>query len=770
MKIETSAELAGDKKGADASCHMGTARTDLFLVSLLILLLELACIRWFPAHVLFLTFFTNTVLLASFLGMSVGCLCARHRHNFFAATPKLLTIAMSAAFGLELLTNAGADRYIDVGNQTSPEVVYFGADRGLNSPTELFIPVELINALFFLLVAIIFIGPGQRLGRALDSIPNRIQAYTLNILGSIAGILVFSVMSALCLSPAWWFSAAALLMAYFLLPLAPLVTQRRKAISLAGLLALIPVLASVQSLIPSVVSSKQAGFADRDVFWSPYYRVDFFSESVPQLKVNLIAHQFMVGRTTAAAHAYVLPHVLNHDSGGEPFRDVLIIGAGGGNDVSRSLEWGAEHIDAVEIDPVIARLGRVHHPDQPYDDPRVTVHLDDGRRFLRSTDAQYDLIVYALVDSLVLHSGYSNIRLESFLFTRQAFEDVKRRLKPQGTFVMYNFFRKGWIVARIHKTLGEVFGEASLAFSFPLREEIRPEENLEGSFTMFMAGNTDRLEQAFREKGSFWLRDVPTDPLSRDRANGFQDPPPPADAVGWSQIAPVRVIQPESPLRIATDNWPFLYIRRPMVPRLILRGMALMALLALALVYVLAPKADPALGTSWAADARMFFLGAGFMLVETRAVVHMALLFGSTWIVNSVVFFGVLVMILLANLYVLTVQPRKLALYYFGLFVVLGLGVLIPMESFLSMTRVLQVSLASTLVVAPILFAGVIFAVAFKGTLSPDRAFGFNVAGAMAGGLAENTSMLLGFQLLMLVALGFYLCSLLGAWGDNQSP
>ena len=49
-------------------------RVDLFVVSFLVLFLEVAAIRWFPAHVLFLTFFTNTVLLACFLGMSIGCL------------------------------------------------------------------------------------------------------------------------------------------------------------------------------------------------------------------------------------------------------------------------------------------------------------------------------------------------------------------------------------------------------------------------------------------------------------------------------------------------------------------------------------------------------------------------------------------------------------------------------------------------------------------------------------------------------------------------
>src|SRR5437588_12151957 len=105
--------------------------------------------------------------------------------------------------------------------------------------------------------------------------------------------------------------------------------------------------------------------------------------------------------------AYALPHLLNRDAGRPAFADVLIIGAGSGNDVSRALQWGAEHVDAVEIDPAIQRLGAEYHPDKPYQDPRVNVHLDDGRNFLRSAPSgKYDLILYALVDSLVLHSSY----------------------------------------------------------------------------------------------------------------------------------------------------------------------------------------------------------------------------------------------------------------------------------------------------------------------------------------------------------------------------
>jgi hypothetical protein len=166
----------------------------------------------------------------------------------------------------------------------------------------------------------------------------------------------------------------------------------------------------------------------------------------------------------------------------------------------------------------------------------------------------------------------------------------------------------------------------------------------------------------------------------------------------------------------------------------------------------------------------MFFLGAGFMLVETKAVVRMALLFGSTWMVNSVVFFAVLVVILLANLLVLKVRPTKLAPFYVGLLLALLAGVFVPMEAFLGMPRVEQVVLASALVVAPIFFAGVVFAVSFARTKEPDRAFGANIAGAMLGGLAEYASMRFGFQHVGYVAVAFYLLAMIAGTLLERRP
>src|ERR671926_35755 len=96
--------------------HDARARGELFLVSLLILFLELACIRWFPAHVLYLTFFTNAVLLAAFLGMSVGCLSASHRRNYIRWTPLLLAVAMLAGLAVEISSGSFV-KFVDVGNQ-----------------------------------------------------------------------------------------------------------------------------------------------------------------------------------------------------------------------------------------------------------------------------------------------------------------------------------------------------------------------------------------------------------------------------------------------------------------------------------------------------------------------------------------------------------------------------------------------------------------------------------------------------------------------------
>ena len=741
---------------------------ELFVISVLVLFLELACIRWFPAHVLLLTFFTNCVLLACFLGMSIGCLVAKHERSYLKWTAPTLIIGVLLAHGAELMPSI--EKMIDVGDPN--QVIYFGADRYAD-PARFFIPMEVLCGIFFVLICVANVGPGQELGRALGRVPNRVRAYTINIAGSLVGIVLFALSSWLELSPRVWFTAVGVLILWFLFRDAKAKSIAAKALIVAPV-SLVVVLASWRTGSFGF-DRKEAG----TTYWSPYYRLDYSHPPLSNISVNQIGHQRMEPLDNIPE--YNITHLLRRDvqrlanQQPKPFENVLVIGAGSGNDLSRALEFNVGHIDAVDIDPVIQRLGRRDHPAKPYSDPRVTAYNDDGRNFLRSTNTQYDLVVYALVDSLVLHSSFSNIRLESYLFTKEAFEDVRKHLKPGGIFATYNYFRQGWVVGRVERTIKAAFGTEPLAMMLPYRAKVEPDAQF-GSFTIFLSGSDEALgplRKAFDQHGSYWLDAKNATPAAE--RNGFTDPPPgEKDDARFKRLARATIVPPTEDSPLATDDWPFLYMRKPMIPSLSLRAAAIMGGLAFLLLWLFDRRGKPTVeagAKKTAFDLRMFFLGAGFMLVETKAVVRMALLFGSTWMVNSVVFFAVLVVILLANLLVLRLKPKNIAPYGVGVVFALLVGVFVPLEAFLGMPRVQQVVLSSALVVAPIFFAGVVFAVSFARTKEPHRAFGANIAGAMLGGLAEYTSMRLGFQHVGYVAIAFYALSMAAGWlSERKDP
>ncbi len=435
----------------------------------------------------------------------------------------------------------------------------------------------------------------------------------------------------------------------------------------------------------------------------------------------------------------------------------MIIGAGSGNDVAAALAHGVGHVDAVEIDPVLYNLGKKRHPNRPYDDPRVAVHIDDGRGFLRKTRSRYDLISYALVDSLALHSTYSSVRLESFLFTEQAFRDVKAALEPGGVFVMYNFYRQGWVVTRLARLAEAVFGSRPIVISLPYRGVISPSDNQRGITTFLAVGNgpspvIDAIRRKFEREKFCWI----TPPGNESELTAFFSPVWPKDDAGRNmaglKVGPAEVKRPEVDT-LPTDDWPFLYLRGPTIPALNLRGAALVAVLSIIILLVFAPVRVARPG------ARMFFLGAGFMLLETRSVVHMALLFGATWMVNSIVFFAILTMILVSNLYVLAVRPVRLWPYYTLLLTALLVNSLVPMDAFLTLPDLSKTVLSCAVAFSPIFFAGVIFATAFRSSARPDIDFGANIAGIILGGLSENLSLVLGFNHLLWVAMGYYLLS-----------
>ena len=200
----------------------------------------------------------------------------------------------------------------------------------------------------------------QRLGRELAARPP-LRAYTINLLGSLAGVGAFALVSWLELPPSAWFAVA------FAASL-PFVLEERRAIAVVNVVLLVASLVVVHQM-------------ERGSLWSPYYRITIHQDrSDTVVEVNNIFHQSMA-RVDRKEYFYQWPYM----AFGDTFQNVLILGAGSGTDVAAALRHGVSHVDAVEIDPVIIRTGRRLHPDRPYSDPRVTVINDDARHFLRTS-------------------------------------------------------------------------------------------------------------------------------------------------------------------------------------------------------------------------------------------------------------------------------------------------------------------------------------------------------------------------------------------------
>jgi hypothetical protein len=291
---------------------------NLFVASFLVLFLETAVIRWMPAYVRLLAYFSNFILLASFLGIGVGCLLAARRRNVAMWFPAIL-LALVAAVDLLRLEVA----------LPSTSTIYFSS--GTSAPV---VAVEstLLLPLLFIAVAVLFVTVAYAMGRAFAA-HAPLRAYVINLLGSLAGVAAFALVSWLELPPVVWFGVAAA-------AAMPFVAAERRVIAAANVALL---LASL-----TLVYRMEAGS-----LWSPYYRITVFQDRDDTVvEVNNIFHQSMAP-VAHKEYFYQWPYTVF----GDTFDNVLILGAGSGTDVAAALKHGARHVDAVDIDPVILRLG-----------------------------------------------------------------------------------------------------------------------------------------------------------------------------------------------------------------------------------------------------------------------------------------------------------------------------------------------------------------------------------------------------------------------------
>jgi hypothetical protein len=340
-----------------------------------------------------------------------------------------------------------------------------------------------------------------------------------------------------------------------------------------------------------------------------------------------------------------------------------------------------------------------------YDDPRVTVHIDDARAFFRRAPGNYDLVVFGFLDSQALFSYSSNIRLDGFIYTVESIRTAYSLLSEDGLLALSFVAPQPWLAAKLHEMVAQATGTTPIVYTAGIQLVIC----------------------APRGK-------IPTLPASFGRFN----------------LATLS----RTDIPVPTDDWPFLYLAEKAIPEDYLLVIATLVLVSAIPILLLRRTS---ITTS---DGHFFFLGMGFLLLETRSITDCSLLFGSTWLVTMLVLAGVLLMVLAANLVAMRLAGFS-PWFYAPLFASVIVLYLIPSDWILSQPLALRLAWTLVAVPLPIFFAGLIFSTTFRGASDSASLLGANLIGATAGGFCEYLSMATGTRALTLVVLAAYGASLL---------
>jgi spermidine synthase len=450
--------------------------------------------------------------------------------------------------------------------------------------------------------------------------------------------------------------------------------------------------------------------------FSPYYRIDLNHRAPGAwvLDVNRDVHQNMIdvsdrrladpSLTAEERQSRILIRRM-YDfpfQRGTEKRRALIVGAGTGNDVAAALRNDFQQVVAVEIDPLILRTGRRMHPENPYADPRVVAVNSDARTYFeRARGEMFDVVCFGLLDSHGMFTSMSTLRLDNYVYTVESLRSAWSHVAPGGVMtVNFGLMRLPFITDRMLTNLRAATGQIPATF-----------EVTENGSRMYVVA---RSEQA---------------------------------------RAGLPAAKPWRPIRPSTDDWPFLYIRPDVFPWgyvAVLGAIALMTLIATALVF------GPGIFTAARFDAPMFFLGAAFLLIETRGVTDLSLLFGSTWIVNAAVFGGVLLIAWAANAVVRRFPPRRLGLVFIPLMAAIALNYAVRPSALLQLPMFAGGALGALLNALPVGLAGIVFSTLLARSSDPAASLGSNLIGAISGGILEYLSTIFGLSVLTLAAGALY--------------
>jgi spermidine synthase len=564
------------------------------------LFLELSIIRIHSSFIHFFSFFKNISLISCFLGLGIGYALKNYKIYSINWIFPLLTIQIIVLFLLNqtpvstMLVNPIAEQFA-MGQDTARSI------------SHLFIIYSFI-LFIYLFNALCFVPVGHMISRLMAPIEG-LTAYGLNLIGSLLGIFLFLILSFLWFPPTIW-----ILISYLLFIIINAKNKNKNLIS--GLCVIL-----VVTLLSSFVKDK------KQTIYSPYQNIsieqlttplnpiiiqtshlfyqallnlseDLYFERKDRVKGNIFGYHVDVEHER---EFYNLPHLIS------PIlpKKIMIVGSGAGNDVAAANRFNINDIDAVEIDPVIAELGKQYHPELPYNNINVNLFIDDARSFIKNNQAQYDTIIYGLLDSQTNLSSKGGIRLDSYVYTIEAFEEAKKVLKNDGIMCLSFFVQTPELGFKLLKMLEKVFGHKPLVLKSELNDRyvFIAKKNIESKL------NIDDLKY-FKKTEVF------------DKIHVYD-------------------------VDLSTDDWPFIYMPYKVYP---LTYLFIVILLVVSSIIFLNRIIKVKKNNF---SFICFFLGAGFMLIETKCITEMAKIYGSTWMVTSIVIGVVLVMAFIANLLVI---------------------------------------------------------------------------------------------------------------------
>ena len=710
----------------------------LFLVSFLLLFLELALIRWVSTEVRIFAYFSNMVLLACFLGLGLGC--------YFSNKPGRLYLSLFFLSLLILLVHLPLKIHMgEFSYHLFSDIPVFLAafqdtvihHQWTSQHLLLMQGLGMASTLvLFFVILFIFLPIGQVMGSLFDTHDKILAAYSINILASLIGVWAFSAASFFYTPPWMWFCLAIV----FTVVVSWMIHQINWKDFLMGGICLAVIFLCIVRPDQKAVEEK--------TLWTPYQKIsvhplkpfdtnlDPFKDRLETgyaMNVNNVGFMELLNLSdrfrslypkyfaTVSNYTphemkelalYDFPYYLKSHS-----EKVLIFGAGAGNDAAAALRHGAKDVTAVEIDPGVYNLGLKYHPEKPYQDPRLKIVIDDARSFIKKTEEKYDVIAFGLLDAQSQSSTMNNMRMDHYVYTLESFQEVRKHLKDDGILVVSFFVLRPWIGARIAGLVKEALGTEPMVISFS-----RNHKGLHQ--VLILASVQPQLVWGLLGKSSI-----------------------------QSNFALDYWVTYDFEVKATTDDWPYLYLEKNRLPMMNICFIAILIMMLLISIKFILPKKEK---VNW----HFFFLGAAFLLIEFQNINKTALLFGSTWIVNAINISAILLLILLANLFSMKRAKVNIKIVYGCLFVSLLAIYGIPLNTLNVFPPVLKMILASLLLNLPILFAGIIFGHSFRATPHKNIAYGSNIIGAVVGGLLESLSIIFGIRALTLLAIALYGLSL----------